>query len=367
MYSDVIALLKSFTERIQNLRETVDVEGTEARAAALEAKMSAPGFWDNNEQAQEVIASIKKLKTETEPITELRIRVEELSELALLGESENDTDTLEELQSESTSVADLLAELELKATLNEPHDKCGAFLSVHAGAGGTESCDWAAILERMYLRFCEKQKFAVELIEKLPGEEAGIRNVTYRIQGTYPYGMLKSEVGVHRLVRISPFDAKGRRHTSFAAVDITPELPDTSKAVEIQNADLRIDTYRAGGAGGQHVNKTDSAVRITHVPTGIVVQCQNERSQHSNKATAMKLLRARLIREEEKKRDAELARLYGAKGEIAFGAQIRSYTLQPFTLVKDHRTNVEVGNANAVLDGEIVPFIDAYLLKRRKQ
>ncbi len=366
-YSEVKARLGEFLNRIDDIRHTVDVDANLKRIEELEAKMAAPGFWDNNESAQETIALVKRLKSDTDPVVELTERLIEQRELAELGEAEDDSDTLADLTSELESVGTALEELELKATLNEPHDGNDAFISVHAGAGGTESCDWASMLARQYVRFCEKQGFAIDEIDRLAGEEAGIRSAMYSVKGPYAYGLLKAEVGVHRLVRISPFDAKGRRHTSFAAVDVMPDLPETSKEVEVNPADLRVDTYRAGGAGGQHVNKTDSAVRITHLPTGIVVQCQNERSQHSNRATAMKMLKARLILEEEKKRDAELAKLYGEKGEIAFGAQIRSYTLQPFTLVKDHRTQHECGNANAVLDGEILAFIDAYLRHRRRK
>ncbi len=367
MYSDAIAQLKTFDGRLKDLKVTLNVEAIATKIKELEAKMAAPGFWNDNDSAQQVIAEVKRLKGEIAPVVKLSETVTEALELALLGETENDLATLGEIQSEVESFASALEEIELKATLNEPHDHSGAFVSIHAGAGGTESCDWAAILERMYLRFCETQGFSTEMLEKVPGEEAGIRGVTYQVRGPYAYGLLKCEVGVHRLVRISPFDAKGRRHTSFVAVDVIPELPDTAKEIDIREADLRIDTYRAGGAGGQHVNKTDSAVRITHIPTGIVVQCQNERSQHSNKATAMKMLQARLVREEEIKRDKELAKLYDKKGEIAFGAQIRSYTLQPFTLVKDHRTGYEAGNANGVLDGNVLPFIDAYLRHRRRR
>lgn len=367
MYADTITLLKSYIKRVKALHETLDVENRQEKVRALEEKMAAPGFWDDNDAAQGVIGTVKQIKAEIDPALGLGTRINDTLELAILGEAESDEATLQEIEAELPEIQTSLDELELKSTLNEPHDAYDAFLSIHAGAGGTESCDWAMMLERQYLRFCEKQGFTVDLIDRLLGEEAGIRSATYSIHGPYAYGFLKAEVGVHRLVRISPFDAKGRRHTSFAAVDVTPELPDSSKEFALQPSELRIDTYRAGGAGGQHVNKTDSAVRITHEPTGIVVQCQNERSQHSNKATALKMLRARLILEEEKKRDAELAKLYGEKGEIAFGAQIRSYTLQPFTLVKDHRTHHENGNANAVLDGELMPFIEAYLRQRRKR
>ena len=364
MYADIIASLKQHAQRLAELETTLDLASTLARIDELEAKMAGSGFWDDNDAAQQVIAEIKSLKAESEPLRALSAKVRDLLELAELGQSEDDADTLAEIEADVEGLTAAVDEIELRATLNERHDKADAYLAIHAGAGGTESCDWASMLERMYLRFCEQNGFKVEMVDKVAGEEAGIRGVTHLVRGTYAYGLLKAEVGVHRLVRISPFDAKGRRHTSFASVDVSPDLPDTSKEIEIRDADLRVDTYRAGGAGGQHVNKTDSAVRITHIPTGIVVQCQNERSQHSNRATAMKMLRARLIREEEIKRDQEIAQLYGAKGEIAFGSQIRSYTLQPFTLVKDHRTGEEQGNANAVLDGDVMPFIDAYLRHR---
>ncbi|MBI4601983.1 MAG: peptide chain release factor 2, partial [Planctomycetes bacterium] len=316
------------------------------------------------DKALEVIGEIKRLKGEVDPVLELSRTVPDLVELARLADAENDSSSFRELKEYADSAEKRLEELELKSVLSEPHDASSAFLSVHAGAGGTESCDWAEMLARMYIRFAERQGFAVQMIDKVDGEEAGVRNITYQVKGPYAFGYLKGEAGVHRLVRISPFDAKSRRQTSFAAVDVIPEIPETEKDIELNPAELKVDTFRSGGAGGQHVNKVESAVRITHVPTGIVVQCQNERSQHSNRATAMRMLVAKLVRMEEAKREAELGRLYGEKGEISFGYQIRSYVLQPYTMVKDLRTGVETGNANAVLDGELLPFIDGYLRKR---
>jgi peptide chain release factor 2 len=240
------------------------------------------------------------------------------------------------------------------------------FFSIHAGAGGTESCDWAAMLLRMYTRYFDENGFSYEQMDITPGEEAGIRSVTLRVSGPFAFGKLSCEVGVHRLVRISPFDSQGRRHTSFVAVDAIPEY-DEDVEIEIKDDDLRIDTYRAGGAGGQHVNKTSSAVRITHIPTGIVVQCQNDRSQHKNRAEAMRMLKSRLYMLEQQKRDAELAKLYSSKGEIAWGNQIRSYVLQPYQMVKDHRTDYQTGNVEAVLDGAIEPFIESYLRYRAEK
>ena len=369
MYPELIARLNTCKERVTGLREAVAGEDVQARVTELEAKRDGPGFWDNNDAAQEVIAEVKRLRAQIDPVLELTSTLNDLLELAELAEAEGDATAEAELRDEAQRSEQTLERLELTATLSEPHDAANAYLSLQAGAGGTESCDWAAMLARMYQRFCERHGFTVKEVDLVAGEEAGIRSSTLHVAGTNAYGYLRAEVGVHRLVRISPYDAKNRRHTSFAAVDVIPELPDASKSVEVNEADLRIDTYRAGGAGGQHVNKVDSAVRITHIPTGLVVQCQNERSQHSNKSTAMKMLKAKMVREEERKREAELEKKYGNKSEIAFGSQIRSYVLHPYTIVKDLRTEHEVGNAEGVLDGKIMPFIEAFLrwkLKRKK-
>ena len=250
--------------------------------------------------------------------------------------------------------------LRMQSLLGGRMDGCNAFLTLHPGAGGTEACDWADMLFRMYQRYCERNGFECEVMDMLPGDEAGIKTVTFRVSGPYAYGRMKAERGVHRLVRISPFDANKRRHTSFAALDVIAELEDDAD-IEVKEEDLRIDTYRSGGAGGQHINKTDSAIRLTHIPTGIVVACQSERSQHKNRAKAMSMLKARLYEYEQDKKRTDLERFYGAKGEIAWGSQIRSYVLQPYTMVKDLRTGEQTSNVGAVLDGEIGPFIDAYL------
>lgn len=367
MYSDLITRLTELRRRIQALEETVHVEAGLTRVRELEEKMAQPGFWDSNEKAQEVIAEAQRTRREIDPLVEIRQSASDLLELARIGETEDDGGTLAELERETGAAEVKLDALELKAILSEPHDASNAFISIHAGAGGTDACDWTRMLARLYTRFCETQRFDVEMVDSVDGDEAGLRSIMYLVKGPYAYGFLKAEAGVHRLVRISPFGAKSLRQTSFAAVDVIPEVPDSSKEVEIGPADIRIDTFRAGGAGGQHVNKVESAVRITHIASGLVAQCQNERSQHSNKATAMRMLKAMLLREEEKKREAEYEKHYGEKGEIAFGSQIRSYTLQPTERVKDHRTGLEVGNATGVLDGAILPFIEEYLRWRKKR
>ncbi len=279
-----------------------------------------------------------------------------------LGEEEGDADSIEESASNVAQLRDRLDEAELRRMLSGEHDASNAIVSINAGAGGTESCDWAEMLLRMYLRWCEERGYKAELLHVQEAEEAGIKGATVMVEGDCAYGYLRSEIGIHRLVRISPFDAQKRRHTSFASFSMVPDIGDDVE-VDIDEKDLRIDTYRAGGAGGQHVNRTDSAVRITHAPTGIVVQCQNERSQHKNKASAMKVLKARIYEKRRIEQDAEVTRLAGEKKTIDFGSQIRSYTLHPTQRVKDHRTNFEIGNAQGVLDGGIDPLIRAYLLQ----
>jgi peptide chain release factor 2 len=276
---------------------------------------------------------------------------------------EGDEEATRELAGKIDEVAAGLADIELKRVLGGEHDGGNAILTLHPGAGGTEAQDWAEMLLRMYLRWCERRGFRTQVVDLQPGEGGGIKNATLTVDGSYAYGYLKAEAGIHRLVRISPFDSNARRHTSFASVFVFPEIDDAIE-VEIRDDDLRVDTYRSSGAGGQHVNKTDSAVRLTHLPTGIVVCCQNERSQHKNKSRAMKILRARLYELEREKQEETVAELAKGKKEIGFGSQIRSYVLHPYRLVKDHRTGVEVGNADGVLDGAIDPFIEAYLLQR---
>jgi peptide chain release factor 2 len=328
----------------------------------LEQKMSAPGFWDDQERAQEVVSQLSAVKSLIEPVKKVSKAVKDLGELFELAYEEGDEETLASVAGELAGLSKECDRIEVSGMLSGPDDMKSCFFSIHAGAGGTESCDWANMLLRMYSRYFEQNSLKFEEMYLTPGEEAGIRSTTLKVSGPFAFGKLSCETGVHRLVRISPFDSQSRRHTSFAAVDVIPEHEDGD--VEIDEGDLRVDYYRAGGAGGQHVNKTSSAVRITHEPTGIVVQCQNERSQHKNKAQAMKMLRARLYMLEQQKRDAELAKLYSNKGEIAWGNQIRSYVLQPYQMVKDHRTDEQTGNVDAVLDGEIERFIESYLRYR---
>ena len=349
--------------RLDALSETYGYDVQCARQAALEEKIGQPGFWDDAERARSVVADLSTVKGMNTDMRALIQRVSDAEELLALALEEADEDMAAELEREVRAAGEMLEQAEIAVVLDGPYDEDDAFLSVHAGAGGTDAADWAEILGRMYLRWCEEHGYRAQIVDRVAGEEAGVRQVTLNVKGPRAYGYLKAEVGVHRLVRISPFDAKKRRHTSFAAVDVTPDAKQEVD-IEVQESDLKIDTYRAGGAGGQHVNVTDSAVRITHLPTGIVVQCQNERSQHSNRAMAMKMLKARLLAIEEQKREESIRRAYDEKGDIAWGNQIRSYVLQPYTMVKDHRTGRETGNVNAVLDGAIMPFIDAYLRQR---
>lgn len=351
--------IKELLERLRELEATLDVEGKSARVAKLEAKMSKPGFWKSGEQ-DDVIAKFKALKGAIGPIVETKAALEDAAVLAELALSEQDEATFEETQSEYTRLKKALAGIETAALLSEPHDSRNCFIYIHAGAGGVDSCDWAEMLMRMYLRYCEQRNYDVEVVDVLHQEEAGIKNAALHVKGANAYGYLRGETGVHRLVRRSPFDFNRRRHTSFAAVEVIPEF-DEQAEIQIEDKDLRVETFRASGPGGQHVNVTDSAVRITHIPTGIVVQSQSQRSQFSNRREAMSMLRSRLYRRQEAKRAEEIARLYSEKGEIAWGNQIRSYVLHPYQLVKDHRTGEETSNVQSVLDGDIENFVEAHL------
>jgi peptide chain release factor 2 len=340
-----------------------DIDARREEVASLEERMARPGFWDRQEEAREVIERTQVLKSWTEPWQEISSRIAELEEIADLLADADDAELAAEFERGTERVGRELDALELRNMLQGPDTHRDALLTVHPGAGGTESQDWAEMLVRMYTRYAEGRGWDVEVLEAQAGDEAGLKSASLEIRGDHAYGYLAAENGVHRLVRISPFDAQGRRHTSFASVFVYPVVDDDIE-IEINESDLRIDTYRASGAGGQHVNKTDSAVRITHEPTGIVVACQQERSQHKNKAKAMKMLKAALYQRAQEEQQAERQKLEDSKSDIAWGNQIRSYVLQPYTMVKDHRTEVEVGNADGVLDGDLDPFIEGYL--RRK-
>ena len=330
----------------------------------IERVISDPSFWTRARESQHVLRRRRYLHRSLELSRECGNALEDLEVLIEL-EREGE-DVLDDIRQQVRDLEERLSEAELNTLLSGRNDACNAIVTIHPGAGGTESQDWAQMLFRMYLRWTEKQGYKTEIVDFQEGEEAGIKSVTFLAQGDYGYGYLLGEIGVHRLVRISPYDAASRRHTSFASVFVSPEIDDSVQVV-IEEKDLKIDTYRSSGSGGQHVNVTDSAVRITHLPTGIVVQCQNERSQHRNKDTAMKVLRAKLYDYEMEKRRKELDEVEDSKADIAWGSQIRSYVLHPYRLVKDHRTSVEVGNVDSVLDGEIDRFIEAYLKRRSRE
>jgi peptide chain release factor 2 len=327
--------------------------------------MTAPGFWDDQEEAQKVTQSLSGLKERVASYASLRGLYEDTVVLLDLGREEDDQQVALEVREEIIKLTRRVEDMELEVLLSGPYDRGNAIISLHAGAGGTEAQDWVEMLMRMYMRWAEGHNYRVGVVDMLPGDEAGVKSVTLEITGQNVYGYLRSEKGVHRLVRISPFDAAGRRHTSFASVDVLPVVREDLD-IEINPEELKVDTYRSGGAGGQHVNKTDSAVRITHLPSGIVVQCQSERSQISNRNTAMKLLKSKLLDLEMKKKEAELAAMRGDQMEIAWGSQIRSYVFHPYSLVKDHRTGVEIGNVNAVMNGDIDSFIASFLRESAK-
>lgn len=322
--------------------------------------MNEPSFWEDIQRSQKVNKEVKLLKNKIQKYEDINSRIEDTEVLIQLGMEEEDSSIMDEVGKELSRLERDVEALRLETLLNGLYDSNNAIIEIHAGAGGTEAMDWASMLLRMYTRWCESKGYKVETLDFLPGEEAGVKSVTLQVMGENAYGYLKAEKGVHRLVRISPFDASGRRHTSFASLEVMPEIEDDEE-LDIKPEDLRIDTYRAGGAGGQHVNKTESAVRITHIPTGIVVQCQNERSQIQNRETAMKVLRARLLELREAERQKELDKVKGEKKSIEWGSQIRSYVFHPYSMVKDHRTNEETGNIQAVMDGDLDPFINAYL------
>lgn len=352
--------LQSYENTLHEVKDSLDLEGKKKRIEELEMEMEAPGFWDDPDSSNRKMKELKNLKDTAELCNKLETQYSDIETLIEMGHEEEDPDMVEEIRGELDEFIEELDELRISTLLSGEYDKDNAILKLNAGAGGTESCDWCGMLYRMYTRWAEKKGFSVEVLDYLDGEEAGIKSVTFQVNGENAYGYLKSEKGVHRLVRISPFNAQGKRQTSFVSLDVMPDI-EGDLDVDIDEKDLRIDTYRSSGAGGQHINKTSSAIRITHIPTGTVVQCQNERSQFQNKDKAMQMLKAKLYLLKKEANAEKLSDIRGEVKEIGWGNQIRSYVLQPYTLVKDHRTDVETGNVDAVLDGGLDIFINGYL------
>ena len=352
--------LAGYRGTLEEVKDSLDLEGKSKRIEELEMEMEAPGFWDDPDASNRKMKELKNLKDTKELCEKLETQYSDIETLIEMGYEEEDEDLAGEIRTELDGFIEELDALRIETLLSGEYDKNNAILKLNAGAGGTESCDWCSMLYRMYTRWAEKKGFAVEVLDYLDGEEAGIKSVTFQVNGMNAYGYLKSEKGVHRLVRISPFNAQGKRQTSFVSLDVMPEIEEDLD-IEINPEDLRIDTYRSSGAGGQHINKTSSAIRITHLPTGIVVQCQNERSQFQNKDKAMQMLKAKLYMLKQEANAEKLSDIRGEVKDIAWGNQIRSYVLQPYKLVKDLRTNKEVANADGVLDGGLDPFINAYL------
>ncbi|MEC9489353.1 MAG: peptide chain release factor 2 [Halanaerobiales bacterium] len=361
-FEDRFEELKS---RFDELSDLLDRKALSSEKKSIEVEMSENGFWDDKENARRKSRRLDQIKKRLKVISELEEKFDDAEVYMELAEEE-DENLKEELTVTFSELEKALEKLELKLRLNEPYDDHNAILAIHPGAGGTESQDWAEMLLRMYSRWAEGSGYQIDTLDFSAGDEAGVKSVTLMISGDYAYGYLKGERGVHRLVRISPFDSSGRRHTSFASVDVMPELDDDIE-VDIDEKDLKIDTYRASGAGGQHVNKTDSAVRITHQPTGVVVQCQNQRSQHKNKEMAMKILKSKLIELKEEAQAEKIDELSGEHKEIAWGSQIRSYVFHPYNMIKDHRTNFEEGNVDKVMDGYLDEFIEEYLKYKSRQ
>lgn len=336
-----------------------DLEVKEQKLKALEEKMTFPDFWDDPVSSQKVIEELGELRLWTIPYREIKSKFQDIQEFLPEAEALGDAELFRELIHGLDSVEGVLGDLEVRKMLSGELDNKDCYLEINAGAGGTESCDWAAMLSRMYQRWGTKRGWKIEVVDRLDGEVAGIKNITFRFSGPFAYGYAKSEKGVHRLVRISPFDSNARRHTSFASVDVTPIVDDVQ--IEVRSDEIRVDTFRSSGAGGQHVNKTDSAVRMTHLPTGIVVSCQSERSQIQNRETCLQMLRSKLYEKKHREQQEKLSSMGGEKKEIAWGSQIRNYVFQPYTLVKDTRTKLERGNIDAVMNGEIDDFVNAYL------
>ncbi|MCI6537916.1 MAG: peptide chain release factor 2 [Lachnospiraceae bacterium] len=352
--------LNAYRHPLQEVRDSLDLANKEQRIQELERKMEEPDFWNDPERSQELMKELKSKKDDVEIYHQLTSQMEDMELMIEMGYEENDPEVIPEIQELLDEFETSFENIRMKTLLSGEYDRDDAIVTLHAGAGGTESCDWASMLYRMYTRWASSKGFEVEVLDYLDGEEAGIKSVTFQVHGENAYGYLKSEKGVHRLVRISPFNAAGKRQTSFVSCDVMPDI-EKDVEVEINDDDLRIDTYRSSGAGGQHINKTSSAIRITHLPTGIVVQCQNERSQHMNKDKAMQMLKAKLYLLKQQENAEKAADIRGDVTEIGWGNQIRSYVMQPYTMVKDHRTNAETGNVDSVMDGNIDLFINAYL------
>lgn len=352
--------LTPYEKELDEIKDALDLQNKEERIIELERTMEAPGFWDDMDKAQKYMKELKNLKDSIETYNNLKSLYDDILVLIEMGEESEDAEIAEDAKISMDEFASKVDEVKIKTLLSGEYDKYNAILKLNAGAGGTESCDWTSMLYRMYTRWAESKGFTTQVLDFLEGEEAGIKSITVQINGENAYGYLKSERGVHRLVRISPFNAAGKRQTSFASCDVMPDIEEDLD-VEINDDDIRIDTYRSSGAGGQHINKTSSAIRITHLPTGIVVQCQNERSQLQNKDKAMKMLKAKLYLLKQQEEQEKKLGIRGEIKEIGWGSQIRSYVMQPYTMVKDHRTNEETGNVSSVLDGNIDQFINAYL------
>ncbi|WP_135078687.1 peptide chain release factor 2 [Terasakiella sp. SH-1] len=363
MRAEVETQVEEIRKSLALLRKHLDYDNAVRRLEELNALSEDPNLWNDPQKAQNLMKERTRLENGIKALEESEQELEDNIELIELGEMEEDEDTVREAEEALNVLQERAAKEEIETLLSGEVDGNNCFLEINSGAGGTEACDWAGIMLRMYSRWCDKRGFKIEYLEETAGEEAGIKSVSLKVSGHNAYGWLKTETGTHRLVRISPFDSSARRHTSFAAVSVSPEIDDNIE-IEIEEKDLRVDTYRASGAGGQHVNKTDSAIRITHLPTGIVVQCQNDRSQHKNRAAAYKMLRARLYEAELQRREAESQAEHDAKTEIGWGRQIRSYVLQPYQMIKDLRTSVETSNSQAVLDGDLDQFMAAALAQK---
>ncbi len=368
MYEEEAAELAEYAARLEELRKCLNVDAANAKIEQLERQMAEPGFWDDPDKAQKIVQQLKNQKSLVEAPDALQSELEDARVLVELGEAEADDSLREEIEELERDLSRRLDALELTSLFMDPRDTKPALVNIHPGAGGTESCDWASMLYRMIVRYCERQEFDVELADYIPGDEAGLKSATLRVEGPFAYGKLKSEEGVHRLVRISPFDANSRRHTSFAAIEVVPEIEDEVD-IEVKDDELKMDVFRSSGPGGQKVNKTSSAVRLTHLPTGIVVACQIERSQHRNRATALQMLKAKLYDIEMKKKEEEAMAHRDDQQDVAWGSQIRSYVLHPYQMVKDHRTDLQIGNVDGVLDGDLDALVAAYLkwnLQRQK-